>query len=309
MGGYRLTGRLGQGGQGIVYAGIAPDGTAVAVKVLGHEWADDPNFRRRFEREAQSARRVASFCTAQVLDAAFDIEQPYIVSEYVPGPSLKEEVERNGPRSGTELHRLAVATATALVAVHEAGIVHRDFKPANVLLAPEGPRVIDFGISQTGDVTRSQTQSAIGTPGYMAPEQIDGQAVHPAMDIFAWGAVMVFAATGRAPFSGDSVPAVIHQVMSADPDLAAVAEPWRSIAGRCLAKDPAQRPTSADLLMRLLGRRDPAGGAPTAGTTPAAQPPAPGPDPAQDPAAPAPPAEHPVEHAAPVPGPGPGPGA
>lgn len=256
VGTYRLTGRLGQGGQGVVYLGTAPDGTETAVKVLGAEWAQDAEFRRRFEREAGAARRVASFCTAQVLDAAFDVEQPYIVSEYVPGPSLKEEVERDGPRSGNELHRLAVATATALVAVHEAGIVHRDFKPANVLMAAEGPRVIDFGIARTGDVTGVQTQSVIGTPGYMAPEQINGDPVSPATDVFAWGAVMVFAATGRAPFTGDSMPAVIHRIMTATPDLAGLAEPWRSIVERCLAKDSAQRPASDELLMRLLGRRE-----------------------------------------------------
>ncbi|WP_255430081.1 protein kinase [Streptomonospora sp. PA3] len=268
VGAYRLTGRLGHGGQGVVYLGTAPGGTEVAVKVLSAEWAQDPGFRRRFEREAQAAQRVASFCTAQVLDAAFDVAQPYIVSEYVAGPSLKEEVEAAGPRSGSELHRLAVATATALVAVHEAGIVHRDFKPANVLMAAEGPRVIDFGIAQTGDATVAQTQSAIGTPGYMAPEQIAGEPVSPATDVFSWGAVMVFAATGRAPFPGDSPHAVAHRVMTAEPDLAGMAEPWLSIAQRCLAKDPAQRPASDELLMRLLGRRDPAGeatdpGAPT----------------------------------------------
>ncbi|QBI55153.1 serine/threonine protein kinase [Streptomonospora litoralis] len=256
VGGYRLTGRLGQGGQGVVYLGTAPDGTEVAVKVLSAEWAEDPGFRRRFEREARAARQVASFCTAQVLDASFEVAQPYIVSEYVHGPSLKEAVERQGPTSGAELHRLAVATATALVAVHEAGIVHRDFKPANVLMANQGPRVIDFGIAQTGDVTGTQTQSVIGTPGFMAPEQIAGEAVSQAVDVFAWGAVMVFAATGRAPFSGDSIPAVIHQVMSATPDLQSVEEPWRSVVEQCLAKDPGRRPSSAELLMRLLGRRD-----------------------------------------------------
>ncbi|TQN31215.1 serine/threonine protein kinase [Haloactinospora alba] len=262
IGGYRITGRLGKGGQGVVYLGAAPNGQAVAVKVLDPDWAADPGLRQRFQREAAAARRVASFCTAQVLDADFVSEQPYIVSEYVDGPSLKEQVEQHGPRSGAELHRLAVATMTALVAVHEAGIVHRDVKPANVLMAAEGPRVIDFGVAKATDVTTAQTQSVVGTPGYMAPEQIAGGEVGPATDIYAWGAVMVFAATGRAPFTGDSVPAVIHQVMTTTPDLAQLEEPWASLVETCLAKEASQRPSSADLLMRLLGRDDGGGRVP-----------------------------------------------
>lgn len=259
IGGYRITGRLGKGGQGVVYLGAAPNDQAVAVKVLDPDWAADPGLRQRFQREAAAARRVASFCTAQVLDADFTSEQPYIVSEYVDGPSLKEQVEQYGPRSGAELHRLAVATMTALVAVHEAGIVHRDVKPANVLMAAEGPRVIDFGVAKATDVTTTQTQSVVGTPGYMAPEQIAGGEVGPATDIYAWGAVMVFAATGRAPFTGDSVPAVIHQVMTTVPDLTQLEEPWGSLVETCLAKEASQRPSSADLLMRLLGRADDGG--------------------------------------------------
>ncbi|PSK84195.1 serine/threonine protein kinase [Murinocardiopsis flavida] len=268
IGGYRLTGRLGKGGQGTVYLGTGADGGRVAVKVLDAEWVESADLRRRFEREAAAARRVASFCTAQVLDADFASAQPYIVSEYVEGPSLKEQVDRHGPRAGADLHRLAVATATALVAVHEAGIVHRDFKPANVLMAGEGPRVIDFGIAQSSDVTGAQTQSVIGTPGYMAPEQISGERLTASADVFAWGAVMVFAATGKAPFTGDSVPAVIHKVMTIEPDLRHLPEPWQSLLGACLAKDPADRPSSDALLMRLLGRREAAAG-PPAPTAPA----------------------------------------
>ncbi|GAB3448127.1 hypothetical protein GCM10027570_21300 [Streptomonospora sediminis] len=255
LAGYELTGRLGQGGQGVVYLGTAPDGGQAAIKVLNADLATDPGFRRRFKREAAAAQRVASFCTAQVLDASFDVEQPYIVSEYVDGHSLKEEVEQHGPHSGTELQRLAVATATALVAVHEAGIVHRDFKPANVLLAAQGPRVIDFGVAAASDVTGAQTQSVFGTPGYMAPEQISGEPATPAADVFSWGAVMTFAATGRTPFTGSNIPAVINKVMADEPDLTGIEAPWRAVIAQCLAKDPAARPTSADLLMTLLGRR------------------------------------------------------
>src|SRR5690606_29580735 len=177
----------GRGGQGAVPLGEAEDGSRAAVKVLDAEWAGDPEYRRRFVREAAAARRVASFCTAQV------------VGEYVPGPTLREAVEKDGPRTGADLERLAVATATALAAVHGAGIEHRDLKPGNVLLAPDGPRVIDFGIARVADVSGTHSGSLIGTPGYMAPERIAGEPAgspaHPgAAGVFSWGAVMLDAA-------------------------------------------------------------------------------------------------------------------
>ncbi|MEV0975097.1 serine/threonine protein kinase [Microtetraspora glauca] len=248
VGGYSLEGRLGAGGQGVVYLGRAADGTAVAVKVLHQDWADDET-RKRLVREITAARRVAPFCVAQVLDADVDADRPYVVSEYVEGPSLQQA----GARSGSALHRLAVTTATALAAVHQAGVVHRDFKPANVLLGADGPRVIDFGIARHLD-SATKSGGLVGTPAYMSPEQIAGAQAGPASDVFAWGCVIVFAATGRPPFGDDSVPAVINRVMSREPDLGDLAEPLRSIVADALRKDPAERPSILDIQMRLLGR-------------------------------------------------------
>ncbi|MGI5490946.1 serine/threonine protein kinase [Microtetraspora malaysiensis] len=265
VGGYALQSRLGAGGQGVVYLGHAPDGTNVAVKVLHREWTDGES-RERLVREISAARRVAPFCVAQVLDADVDADLPYIVSEYVEGPSLQQA----GPRSGTALHRLAVSTATALAAVHEAGVVHRDFKPANVLLGSDGPRVIDFGIARHLDAT-TRSSGLVGTPSYMSPEQIAGARATPASDVFAWGCVIVFAATGRPPFGDDSVPAVINRVMNREPDLGDLAEPLRSIVTDALRKDPTQRPSILGIQMRLLGRSAEEQ-APTADAPPAAAP-------------------------------------
>ncbi|WP_066936464.1 serine/threonine protein kinase [Microtetraspora fusca] len=268
VGGYALQARLGAGGQGVVYLGRAPDGTNVAVKVLHREWADGET-RQRLVREISAARRVAPFCVAQVLDADVDADLPYIVSEYVEGPSLQQA----GPRSGTALHRLAVSTATALAAVHEAGVVHRDFKPANVLLGSDGPRVIDFGIARHLDAT-TRSGGLVGTPTYMSPEQIAGAKATPASDVFAWGCVVVFAATGRPPFGDDSVPAVINRVMHREPDLGDLVEPLRSIVTDALCKDPARRPSILEIQMRLLGRpadeKAPAADAPPPATASAA---------------------------------------
>lgn len=260
LGGYRLVGRVGQGGQGVVYLGEAADGTPVAVKTLNSEGMNDPDQRQRFVREAEAARQVASFCTAAVLHADVEATPAYIVSEYVEGPSLSEAVRRDGPLTGGDLNRVAVATATALMAIHEAGIVHRDFKPANVLLGQGGARVIDFGVAQVPQGADTLTNSSIGTPAYMAPEQISGAPVSPATDVYAWGAVMVFAATGRQPFQGDTVPAILHQVLNGDPDLGEVPEPLRMLVVSAMQKDPAQRPGSTDVLMTLIGRKErPAG--------------------------------------------------
>ncbi|PSK97076.1 serine/threonine protein kinase [Murinocardiopsis flavida] len=260
LGGYRLSGRLGEGGQGTVYLGRAPDGTEAAIKTLNGAGMDDPETRRRFVREADAARQVASFCTAAVLAADFEAEPPFIVSEFVAGLSLKQQVEAHGVLAGGDLSRLAVATATALVAIHEAGIVHRDLKPANVLLGQGGARVIDFGIAQDTRGAGTLTNSTIGTPAFMAPEQISGDPVSPATDVFAWGAVLVFAATGGSPFQGATVPMILHQVLSAEPDVSGVPEPLRGLVAAALAKDPAARPSSVDVLMALLGRKErPAG--------------------------------------------------
>ncbi|PRY02635.1 serine/threonine-protein kinase [Allonocardiopsis opalescens] len=254
IGDYRISHRLGQGGQGVVYLGTAANGARVAVKVLGPEAARDAESRQRFEREAAAARRVASFCTAQVLDADFGAVPPYIVSEYVDGPSLRDAVATAGPRTGAALHRLAVATATALVAIHEAGIVHRDLKPANVLLAQDGPRVIDFGIARMTDAGATLPGDVNGTPSYMAPEQIRRGPVGPPADVYAWGAVMVYAATGHPVHPARSLGALVEQVLHAEPDLSGLDGTWRELLLPCLDRDPARRPSAHDVLMGLLRR-------------------------------------------------------
>ncbi|WP_223166756.1 serine/threonine-protein kinase [Nonomuraea sp. SYSU D8015] len=244
VGPYRLLGRLGSGGQGVVYLGQAPDGRPVAVKVL----SDGLPVDHRFAKEIDAARRVEPFCIAQVLDASLS-GRPYIVTEYVEGPSLQQA----GRHTGADLQRLAVATATALAAIHRAGVVHRDFKPANVLLGRDGPRVIDFGIARSSGHSLTVTSSIVGTPAYMAPEQLAGAAIGPAVDVFAWASVMVFAATGRPPFGNDSLPAVIRRILHDEPYLGDLPAPLRPIVLACLAKDPAARPSMQDVLLRLIG--------------------------------------------------------
>ena len=247
VGVYRLLGRLGAGGQGTVYLGQASGGRPVAVKVL----RDSAGFDDRFAKEIEAARRVEPFCIAQVLDASLG-RQSYIVTEYVEGPSLQQA----GRHTGADLQRLAVATATALAAIHQAGVVHRDFKPANVLLGPGGPRVIDFGIARAADAVATVTSSIVGTPAYMAPEQLAGEAVGPAADVFAWASVMVWAGTETPPFGQDTLPAIINRILHNEPQLGDLPHPLRSIVYACLAKDPRARPAMRDVLLRLLGGAD-----------------------------------------------------
>ncbi|MFG1961324.1 serine/threonine protein kinase [Nonomuraea sp. NPDC049028] len=254
VGPYRLVGRLGEGGQGVVYLAQAPNGGPVAVKVLLDGLVGDD----RFAKEVAAARRVEPFCIAQVLDASLGA-RPYIVTEYVEGPSLQQA----GRHSGGDLQRLAVATATALAAIHAAGIVHRDFKPANVLLGRDGPRVIDFGIARATDSALTVTSGIVGTPAYMAPEQLAGAPAGPAADVFAWGSVIVYAAGGEPPFGQDSLPAVISRILNNEPQLGDLPRSLQAIVYACLSKDPARRPTMQDVLLRLLGGQS--SGTPVAG--------------------------------------------
>ncbi|MBO2459440.1 ABC transporter substrate-binding protein [Actinomadura violacea] len=252
LGGYRLTGLLGEGGQGAVYLAEDEPGHRVAVKLLHARFSADPKARSRFAAEVAVAQRVEPFCTARILDSDVEGDRPYIVSEYIDGPSLSAALAEGGPQRGADLDRLAIGTMTALAAIHQAGIVHRDFKPANVLLAADGPRVIDFGIARALDATGTLSSTAVGTPAYMAPEQISGAPVGPAADVFAWGATMAVAATGRPAFGQGSIPAVMHRILNMAPDLGMTPEPLRGVVADCLSKDPALRPASQQVLATLL---------------------------------------------------------
>lgn len=258
VGSYRLEGRLGVGGQGTVYLGCSESGALVAVKVLHPHLVTHAEARARFLAEVEVAKQVVPFCTAQALDSGVAEERPYLVSEYVDGPSLHASVRKSGPRSGAALQRLAVNTAVALAGIHQAGVVHRDFKPGNVLLGPDGPVVIDFGIAKALDASRSfGTSQPVGTPAYMAPEQFSRAEISPAADLFSWGATMVYAATGKRAFAGDSESALMHAILHDEPDLQALEEPLRSVVRDCLAKDPAERPTAARVAEKLRASPEP----------------------------------------------------
>ncbi|MEV4898246.1 serine/threonine-protein kinase, partial [Nonomuraea sp. NPDC055795] len=249
LGDYWLAGRLGAGGQGVVYEAYDEAANRVAVKVLHAYLSGDSALRRRFLREVRAAQRVASFCTARIIDHDLTGERPYLVTEFVAGPSLR----RAAPFTGDALHRLALGVATALAAIHHAGVVHRDLKPENVLLGPDGPRVIDFGIARAAGLSMTSTGELTGTPMYMAPEVFSGGRAEPAADVFAWGALVYFAATGRDAFTAPTTVAVINRLLNDEPDLAPVPAPLRPHVAAALAKDPELRPSAHDLLTALLG--------------------------------------------------------
>jgi serine/threonine protein kinase len=251
IGQYRLSARLGSGGMGVVYLGVAPDGGLVAVKVLRPELADDPEFRRRFGREVTVLMRVRGVCTVRVIEADTDSAWPFMVTEYADGPSLAEYIDTYGPLSPEMLYGLATGLAEALTVIHAAGIVHRDLKPSNVILTHDGPKVIDFGIAQTLDATSvTSTGMMVGSAGFMAPEQVSGRP-GPAADIFVWGVTVGYAAAGHSPFGTGDTNAILYRVLYADPDIAAVPEPLKPLVEAALAKDPQNRPAAHELLDRL----------------------------------------------------------
>ena len=241
IGGYTLEGRLGSGGMGTVYLARSESGRITALKVVHQQFADDDEFRVRFQQEVAAARRVSGAFTAPVLDADPDAPLPWMATSYVPGPTLAERVAADGPLSRAELRRLAIGLAEALRDIHRVGVVHRDLKPANIVLSEEGPRVIDFGISRAADnKTLTMTGRVMGTPPFMSPEQLSTpREVGPESDVFSLAAVLVFASTGRSPFDADSPYMTAYQVVHEAPELEGVAEPLRAIA----EAGPRQPPT------------------------------------------------------------------
>ncbi|GAA1985212.1 serine/threonine-protein kinase [Amycolatopsis minnesotensis] len=250
IGGYRLIASLGEGGMGRVALAAAPDGRLVALKQVHASFAKDPAFRARFRREVQASRLVSGAYTAAVIDADPEADTPWLASVYVAGPSLREAVDAAGPLPEPSIRLLAAGLAAALGEVHRAGLVHRDLKPSNVLLTSDGPRVIDFGIARAteGSTELTGTGAVIGSPAFMSPEQAESRPLTPASDVFSLGALLVMAATGRGPFAGDSTPQTLYQVVHHQPDLSGVPPEVRRLAEPCLAKDPAYRPTPAQIL-------------------------------------------------------------
>jgi len=257
LGPYELVARLGEGGMGTVYLARNADGDLVAVKMVRADLDHDDEFRRRFRSEVNRVKQVPPFCTAEVLDADPDHEHPYLVVEYVDAPSLAEVVDERGPLKSSNLHSVAIGVATALTAIHGAGVIHRDLKPRNVLLAPGSPKVIDFGIARALVATSAHTQTdqMVGTVAYMSPERFGstaGALLTPAADVFAWGGVVAYAGTGRTPFSADSPTATAARILTQPPDLTGLKAPLRDLVAHALEKDPANRPTARELLDLLV---------------------------------------------------------
>ncbi|MBO8190207.1 serine/threonine protein kinase [Streptomyces oryzae] len=267
VGKYRLVGRLGEGGMGRVFFGRSPGGRPVAVKLIRYEYAQRDRFRARFAREVEAARRVGGFHTALVIDADPEADPPWMVTAYIPGPSLHGAVTAHGPLDGQAVRILGAGLAEGLAAIHACGLVHRDLKPGNVVLAADGPRIIDFGIAGTQDAGKlTATGAVLGTYAYMSPEQVNGHRPEAAGDVFALGAVLGFAATGHSPFHGETTAAILHRITSEPPDLRglAVEHDLGDLIVACLAKDPADRPPLTDVLARLAGPWPTAGWLPPA---------------------------------------------
>ncbi|MDQ1047732.1 serine/threonine-protein kinase [Streptomyces sp. V4I2] len=253
VGPYRLLGRLGSGGMGRVYLGRSAGGRTVAVKIVHPHFALDEEFRARFRREVDAARRVGGAWTAPVLDADPEAPVPWVATAYAAGPSLSAAVADGGALPAHSVRALGAGLAEALTAVHELGLVHRDVKPSNVLLTLDGPLLIDFGIARALDGTASLTSSgvSIGSPGYMSPEQILGKGATGAADVFSLGAVLTYAATGEAPFRGDSSAALLYRVVHEPPELGSLEGDVRPLVEACLSKEPDERPTPAEVARRL----------------------------------------------------------
>ncbi|WP_055749044.1 PASTA domain-containing protein [Frankia sp. AvcI1] len=254
LGEYRILGRLGEGGMGTVFLGRGRDTGLVAVKVIRADVARIPRYRDRFRREAAVARRVARFCTAEVLDVVDPPDgQPYLVTEFVDGPTLARAVATHGPLGSADLERVAVSVAAALTAIHGAGLVHRDLTPTNVLLSPLGARVIDFGLARVSDEAPSGPSGRVaGTPAFMSPEQARGETVTSAADIFSWGGLVIFAGSGRKPFGDGPTSAQLRRVQHADPTLGDLDPALAAVVRAAMRREPAGRPTAEELLRRLV---------------------------------------------------------
>lgn len=254
IGPYRIVGRLGAGGMGTVLAGLDPTGLRVAVKLIHREQTGDAEFRARFRREVALSRRVTGPCLVPLLAADTDAERPWLATAYAPGPTLNEYVAAHGPLTGGNLHALATGTATALVAIHAAGVIHRDMKPQNIVLAPDGPRVLDFGIAHALDGT-SVTRSGVvtGTPGWVSPELYRTGRAGPEGDLFAWAALLAYAATARLPFGSGTPDVLAYRIMSEPADLDGVPGALAEILEGALAKEPGDRPTAAEVAERCAG--------------------------------------------------------
>nr|WSW70297.1 protein kinase [Streptomyces sp. NBC_00995] len=252
VGSFRLHRRLGAGGMGVVYLGSDRRGQRVALKVIRPDLAEDQEFRSRFAREVSAARRIRGGCTARLVAADLEADRPWFATQYVPGPSLHDKVAEEGPLSAAEVASIGAALSEGLVAVHEAGVVHRDLKPSNILLSPKGPRIIDFGIAwATGASTLTHVGTAVGSPGFLAPEQVRGAAVTPATDVFSLGATLAYAAMADSPFGHGSSEVMLYRVVHEEPHLYDVHDALAPLVSACLAKDPEERPSTLQLSMRL----------------------------------------------------------
>ncbi|MGI5453198.1 protein kinase domain-containing protein [Streptomyces sp. CA-249302] len=252
VGSFRLHRRLGAGGMGVVYLGSDKKGQRVALKVIRPDLAEDQEFRSRFAREVSAARRIRGGCTARLVAADLDADRPWFATQYVPGPSLHDKVADEGPLSAADVAAVGAALSEGLVAVHEAGVVHRDLKPSNILLSPKGPRIIDFGIAwATGASTLTHVGTAVGSPGFLAPEQVRGAAVTPATDVFSLGATLAYAAMADSPFGHGSSEVMLYRVVHEEAQLHGVPDALAPLVRACLAKDPTERPSTLQLSLRL----------------------------------------------------------